>query len=484
MIRVRAIDRTECGKAAIDARRRLIAALAVCTACLPSVLSETCVAAADEVPRIQALPSTRPAAEDFSPSEESSATRPATQPAPPPPGPFSLDAATMSGDWFGLGPAMRDAGIEALFFWNSQFMANMAGGNSTGGPKHSATYDAIVTFDLGKMGLIPDADVLVHARQQWGRSVNPWIGPRTTGPRTHSSASQVNDDADYSYGIYVDQLWYRQHFLDRKLALQFGYLDFQTIVDKNAYANSEDKQFMNAALDNNPLFPTASAAGLGAALYLKPCDWYELIVGGADAERLPLYKPGFSTTFHEHAYFLSWIENNFKVRIPSKNGPLVGNYRFGATYDPLPREVFQDPDRPVEREGDSWGFYMSHDQKVYRENDRDNQGLGVFFRYAYQPRDRYRYNQFWSLGTEYTGLVPSRNGDALGFGFAQLRDSPAYQRWRNPASGNETIYELYYAIKVAPWLVVSPDIQYIDNPGGDDVISHAIAGGVRIRVTF
>jgi carbohydrate-selective porin OprB len=81
-------------------------------------------------------------------------------------------------------------------------------------------------------------------------------------------------------------------------------------------------------------------------------------------------------------------------------------------------------------------------------------------------------------------LLPKRDGDTLGFAFAQLKDSPAFRRWRNPDSGNENYYELYYAIQVAPWFVVTPDIQYIDNPGGTDTISHAIAGGVRFRVTF
>lgn len=421
-------------------------------------------------------------AEELAVSVEPAAT---TQPAVPPRDqPFGLNSKTLSGDWFGLGPQMRDLGIGASFFWNSHFMSNLAGGNNTGGPKHSATYDALITLDLGKMGLVPDADVLVHARQQWGRSINPWIGPPTKATRTHSSAQQVNDDADYDLTLYVDQLWYRQHFLDRKIALQVGYLDYQTIVDKNVFANSEDRQFMNEALDNNPLFPTASGTGLGAALYVKPCDWYELIVGTLDAERLPLYKPGFSTTFHDHAYFLAWIENIFKVQIPSPHGPLAGNYRVGTSYDPLPRVRFGDPGMPTERDGDNWTFYMSHDQMLYRENDKDSQGLGMFFRYAYSPSAMYRYKQFWSMGPVYTGLIPTRDRDVLGFGFAQLVDSGAYRRWRDPNSGNETIYELYYAVEVTPWLVVTPDIQYIDNPGGNDSISHAIAGGVKIRVTF
>lgn len=403
--------------------------------------------------------------------------------------PFGLHSPTMTDDWFGLGPAMRDIGMDLKFFWNHQFFSVLKGGSETDSGKFSATYDLLLTLDFEKMGLIEGGEMLVHARQQWGRSVNPWVGPphpNPRGSRTRSTAQQVNDDADYDLTMYVDQLWYRQHFFEDKLALQVGYLDYQTIVDKNVYANSEDKQFMNAALDNNPLVPTANAAGLGAALYFKPCDWYTLILGGADAQRLPLYKPGFSTTFHDEAWFLGYMEHDFHLKIPTARGPLLGNYRVGMVYDPVPRDVFPDEDLPRRQIGDDVGLYLSFDQMLFRESLEDKQGLGTFFRYAFHRDDTHRYNQFWSVGLSYAGLVPTRNKDVLGFGFAQLVDSDEYRSHVNPESRNETIYELYYAIQLTPWLVLTPDIQYIDNPGGNDAdeVSHAIAGGFKVRITF
>ena len=163
-----------------------------------------------------------------------------------------------------------------------------------------------------------------------------------------------------------------------------------------------------------------------------------------------------------------------------------GNYRFGLVYDPIPRAVFEKPreNRAGTREGDDYGFYASFDQMLYRENDKGEQGLGAFFRYAFHHRDVYRFNQFWSTGLVYTGLIPARDQDVLGFAVAQLLDSNLYRRYVNPRSENETYYELYYAIQVTPWLVFTPDIQYIDNPGGDGSLSHAWAGGFRARVTF
>jgi porin len=421
--------------------------------------------AAEETKAPEQAPA-KPAEEAPTPPEE--APKPAYDP---------FTAPTLTGDWFGLGDDMRDAGINLQYFWNSHFMGVMGGGRTTdGGTKHSATYDLFLNLDFDKMGLIPGGSMLVQARQQWGAGVNPWTG----------ATQQINDDADGNRSIYIDQLYYNQRFLDNKINFQVGYLDYQTIVDRNAYANSEDKQFMNAVFDNNPLIPTASATGLGAALTIQPCEWYSVLVGAGDAQRLPLYKPGFSTTFHDEAWFLFYNEHRFHVKIPTDKGPLPGNYRVGLVYDPSPRRLYTDPRFPVRarRDGNDVGFYLSFDQMLLRENDKDDQGLGGFFRYAYRHRDRYRFNNFWSLGTAYKGLIPERDKDVVGFAVGQLVDSDDYRNYVSAASGDETYYELYYSIQVTPWLAITPDIQYVDNPGGNDSISHAWAGGVRLRVAF
>lgn len=387
---------------------------------------------------------------------------------------YVLTTPRLAGDWLGFGDDMRAHGIDVQYYWQSHFLSNLDRGRNTGALKHSATYDLFLRLDLDRMGLIPNGEALVQGRQQWGEGVNPWTG----------ATQQVDDDSDGNRSLYVDQLWYRHFFLDRKVSLQVGYLDYQTIVDRNEYANSEDKQFMAEVLDNNPLIPTASATGLGAALTVTPCKWYSIILGGADAQRLPLYKTGLSTAFHDEAWFLFYLEQNLSPEIQTPRGPIKGNYRFGMVYDPLPRSVFVAPGERPDFEGNDVGFYASFDQMLFRENPKDSQGLGVFARYAFRHRDVYRFNQFWSVGAVYTGLLPGRDKDTLGFAFGQLVDSDLYRNNRVASSGDESYYELYYAIQLLPWLVLTPDIQYVDNPGGNDSISHAIAGGLRLRVTF
>ncbi|MHC5108387.1 MAG: carbohydrate porin [Planctomycetota bacterium] len=384
-----------------------------------------------------------------------------------------IESPTATGDWFDLRTALDNHGVRSHIYLNSQFQGLIDGGKGDTGVHHSASLDVIVTFDLGELGIIKDADLLVHVQSNFGEGINPRIG----------SDFQVNDDADGKHSIHVAQLWYRQHLADRRISLTLGYLDFQTIVDRNAFANSEDRQFMHQALDNNPIIPLA--IGLGASLMIRPCEAYTITLGVADAQHV-FFKPGFSTAFHDEAWWFTYMEHGLAIQFPSKRGPLAGNYRVGMIYDPRPRAIFTDPDAREDPrfKGDDYGFYVNFDQVVLRESPDDDQGLGVFGRFGYRTSETNRYARFYSAGLSYQGLIPGRDEDVLGFGFAMIEVSDDLRRRELRDADRETIYELYYAIRVTEWLTISPDVQYIDNPGATGEFTHALTAGVRARVSF
>jgi len=394
---------------------------------------------------------------------------------PPEPNPqrlLSLSSDTLTGDWDGLRPTLDEKGVKASMFLNSQYQAALRGGADTNGSgKNAATVDFIVGFDLKKLAGWDEFDALIHLQSNWGAGINPRVG----------TLVQVNDDADGSIGGHIGQLWIRKHWSDRRVAFQVGYLDYQTIVDRNAYANSEDRQFWYFALDNNPLVPLR--VGMGAALTVKPTAWYTLILGVADGQAVP-YKGGISKAFHEEAWYTGYIENGISPSFSTSTGPLPGNYRVGVFYDPGPRTVYSDERRTPETDSGDFGAYVSADQLVYHEPSPGDQGLGVFVRYGYRNPETNRVSQFWSAGAQYKGLLPERNEDVLAFGFAKLDGSRRYQEVVNPEFEHETAFELYYAIQVTKWVVVTPDVQYVINPGGTRVLDDLVTAGVRVRVSF
>jgi len=369
-----------------------------------------------------------------------------------------------------LQKALGSHGIRLNLYVNDQYQAVLKGGaNANGSGRNAGSTDLFLTFDFDEMKLLDNSELLIHFQANWGAGIN-----RRTG-----ALYQVNDDADGSIGGHIAQMWYRLFLWDGKAALRIGYLDYQTIIDRNAFANSEDKQFWHQTLDNNPLVPLN--IGLGASLTLRPTEWYTLILGTGDSQNRP-YASGFNTTFNGTHRFYGFLEQGVHLKFKSDRGPLSGNYRVGVVYDPKPKSKFDGGDGTPQT-GD-WGVWVSADQVLFRESKDNNQGLGVFFRFGYRDSRVNRLSTFFSGGVQYMGLVRGRDEDVLGLGFATYRAGNDYRHFVNRVFGAETVYELYYAVKVCPNLVVTPDIQYVDRVGAAGAYRDLIVAGVRLRLSL
>jgi porin len=52
----------------------------------------------------------------------------------------------------------------------------------------------------------------------------------------------------------------------------------------------------------------------------------------------------------------------------------------------------------------------------------------------------------------------------------------------NPVKRRETVFELTYRTRLAPWLALQPDAQYIIDPGTDPALGNALAVGLRFEI--
>jgi porin len=133
---------------------------------------------------------------------------------------------------------------------------------------------------------------------------------------------------------------------------------------------------------------------------------------------------------------------------------------------------------------DNTGWYLSCDQILVRENsaEGDEQGLGTFFRYGYAPSSRNDLTQFVSAGLSYQGLIEGREEDVLAMGMAMgyLSDQ-ANVTYLDDA---ETVWEVFYNVKVTEWMNVSPSLQYVADPGADSARKDAVVFGLRAQMTF
>jgi porin len=434
-----------------------------------------------------------PAAGPMTPvNSTATAPQPSPPPAEPPPPPaegkpYDLRTANeLAGDWGGARTALQDAGFSMRLAYNTQFMWNLRGGRETeSGFDTGGSYDWTFLFDISRMfQLPPGTEFFFRAKGNYGGEASDFDAEKIGG------LFKTNGDAGTEEPIFVDKWWLRQRlriFRNNDLELRFGRLaTVKDLIDTSTLAGSEDEQFLNSALFGNPTIPHQAGLGVYANCWATP--W--LYVKGAvvDPESQPR-QTNFNTAFHGADRAKVYWELGVRPEFATPKGKLAGTYRVGAWYDPGPRPKYFDDLgglRAPRAETDNLGVYTGFDQFVWKENDGagDVQGLCVFARYGYAPSRVYRLEHFWSLGAQYVGLLPGRDKDVLGFGFAQGILSEDYREVVNPKADRESVYELYYAYVLTPWCIITPDVQVITNPGGDADDRDAVIAGLRFRILF
>jgi porin len=128
----------------------------------------------------------------------------------------------------------------------------------------------------------------------------------------------------------------------------------------------------------------------------------------------------------------------------------------------------------------NYGDYVLVDQMVCREDgSQHTRGLTPFATVAFAPSNRNTLPWFYSAGLVYTGLIPGRENDTAAFGLA-FGEFSKYLKGQN----DEMVLEWTYAMTLAPWLTLQPDVQYIVKPSGMSHIANALVLGMQIAVNF
>ncbi len=404
---------------------------------------------------------------------------------------FELKSKTMTGNWGGLGTALQDAGIKLSLTYQQQGFFNFHGGRDSNDlSRFHGSYDLKITYDTEKMGLWAGGYGYIKAKGNWREGIG--FNKGKIGGWSKPNADEKEDDP-----IYVSKWWVGQKFLDGLIDIRAGRIETKKdVFDKNVYADHEDKFFMNSWFVASPNVPHTTA--MGARIKITPWEWVYFQFGAFDGESRGSKRGGLRTTFHDTARFIGIWELGFNLQFETSNGRLPGHYRIGMWYDGREKQIFRNSldgrrrrsnplrGRRPRFTNDDVGMYLSFDQMLFKENDQpdDKQGLGGFFRYASAPEESNEMEHFWSFGAQYKGLIPTRDKDVLAFGVAQGIYSDRFQREINSDVSHETVYELYYDIQVTPWLVITPDIQFIENPGGRGEFKDSIIGGFRVRIIF
>jgi porin len=299
--------------------------------------------------------------------------------------------------------------------------------------------------------------VFVRTEGGWNDGVNDAVG----------AVSDVNGIQDGGNEIGVTHLWFQQDLLDRRVRLRLGKLDNSidafdfhgraVAFDAVPYANFAGTQFLDNALVNNAAIPFPASA-LAFQLFVEPVErvYVATTVAQANGNKFGIDFSDIGWTF--------LVESGVALDLGDAGLPgqcYVGYYH--ADFEDAPSGE---------------GVYVGAAQMIHREAGTDDEGLGLFVRYGYADRVPSGIRHAWSIGGQYKGLVGGRGDDVLGIAWAQ-----AFTRDGSFSAPYEGVLEVYYRARLAPWLHVTPHVQYIANPGSND-LDDAITLGVRGQITF
>lgn len=394
---------------------------------------------------------------------------------------FDPDYQYMLGDWGGVRTDLQELGIKFKIKLMNQFMVNMHGGKETkNGNDTAGSYEFNVYLDMNKLLNIEGATFWIRGKGTWGGDTSDFDKEKI------GAFFKTNQDASSEEPLFVDKWHWQQFLFDKKVELRLGRQEpVKDLFDRSKIIGHEDKWFMNRALVRNATIPSKKGLSLFARWNFSKCAYVSAAVFDANAHDR---QTNFNTAFHGPDEFRFYAELGCKPNIPSAHGKLKGHYRIGTWYDPTLKKQFLDTLgglRADRFQSGDWGLYLGFDQMVWKENDnpKDKQGLSIAGRYGHANGEFHKVEDFWAVAVQYAGLIPNRDKDLVGFGVAQGIFGEEYRRVKTRAD-RETVYELYYAFQVSPWLTISPDLQFISNAGGNADDPDTFVGGLRFKMAL
>jgi high affinity Mn2+ porin len=342
--------------------------------------------------------------------------------------------------------------------------------------------DITVSLPAGNIGA-SKGFMFTHFRMGQGLGLeNPGDAFSSVNSTSFQRPGTVTSDST----VLLAQAWYQLNVplplggnpdLSRQhLELNFGKIDPFMFFDQNTIADDETRGFMNQAFVHNPLLDVGGDIGV---------DDFG-------------FTPGFR---------MAWVNDNLK---PEKYTISMGI--FGAGEGASFENSLSDP-FVIAQIDTVQHFFMGLEANYrlyYWRNGRgenldgskqNHTGLGLsldqkfgdyttlFARYGQQTQGQVRFDRSLTVGVDLGGSYWNRGGDAIGIALGWLSISNDYRLASNSlvgfnASDAEQIGEFFYRYRINGQFDVSPNLQIIRQPGGNQIASTITAYGLRAQLNF
>ncbi|MFL3667115.1 MAG: carbohydrate porin [Verrucomicrobiota bacterium] len=366
----------------------------------------------------------------------------------------------------------NDHGIDLFFDYTGEVLSNVSGGDHTG-----TGYNGLASFGI-------ESDL--------GQAVG-WEGVKMhiSGIDLHGSGigSRVGDMLGVSniegYGsVRLYESWVEKQFAGESLSLRVGLLladeEFSTLDTTDPFLNATFGWPEFISMNTVNTGPAFYIPALGLRLLWEPSEaWYGQ-VGVFDGDTFD--SPESDDTVNRHGLHLElgnsqgifgMVEVGYRHNQAEDVDDLSGTYKLGGWWHSAEFHDFRDG---ASHDGIQ-GVYASGEQMVYREYG--DQGLKLFTRFGFAPKDRSEVDYSFQAGASYVGLIPGRDIDtaALGLSHAHISDDL-------PGRTTETVVEAAYEYVMSDDFTIQPSVQWVDDPGATGELDDALVFGLRVNLSF
>ncbi|MBR0191481.1 MAG: carbohydrate porin [Thermoguttaceae bacterium] len=266
--------------------------------------------------------------------------------------------------------------------------------------------------------------------------------------------SGFNDHAWGDDSIQISELWYEHKFLDGHFRGRLGKIDMTSDFDTNEYANCEHEQFLSSGFINNLAIEFPDYA-FGGMLWWEPIDQFSVGLGVQS-------NSGWDDVFHN---VFAILEVGWH---PVFNGH-QGNYRFFGWTSAHSESEGEDGTMVDAYNNRGWGF--SFDQEITCH-------FGLWCRYGSQLNEDFNdIKSHVSAGFQFMNFF-WRPDDTFGVGYGLAEITDALRDSLDNA-GNESHLEIYYRCQLRDWLAITPNVQWVKNPGGNADENDVVVVGFR-----
>jgi len=391
------------------------------------------------------------------------------------------DQRYLFGDWGGARSWLAGKGITFDLNNIGDFQADV-----TGSQTHHATY-------FGRFRASSDVDFrkLADFDGEFFSSLVWQYGQNLSGRYLHVNtltSSIAGTETDR-----VDQFWYQQGLFEHLCTIKVGQIaavnEFAATDFFDILFNDELGYAPNALFSSKQPFSPAGKPGVVVKGDLTMVTPGLYVKAGAFTAYDNPYRPDrYGVDYNDD--FNHGVAASFEVGYEEQNNNYAGVYKLGVNGDN--EIIYTNPNTGQHYRGDFTAYGLA-EKTVYHPTDGAGnlavkKGLDLLVEFLGAPGDLNNLEFEFTSGGRYTGLIPGRDHDVIGFGIIYSKNGNAYSDAYATAHGHglvgETTLELDYQINPVSWFSLQFDNQYIIDPGGDDHRCAILVLGLRTIFRF